>query len=40
MGPAGEVSGRLDGLEVTGFLAGRHLLLHRQAGGLAEVWDG
>jgi hypothetical protein len=38
--PSGEVSGQLLGQPVRGFIAGRHLVLHRSTGTRLEVWDG
>ena len=38
--PSGAVSGTLQDRTVTGFLAGRRLVLRRTIGGHTEVWDG
>jgi hypothetical protein len=38
--PSGRVSGTLEGRTVTGFLAGRRIVLHRALEDRTEVWDG
>jgi len=38
--PSGTISGTLQDRAVTGFLAGRRLVLHRATGDRTEVWDG